>query len=723
MNAFSLGLAPTDDFITRAIAFHPQAHIIAAGGTFRNAGAVKLIYLASCPLDSSDAIRPVEDEYPLSLGTVDTVAFSPSGRHLAIIGCDADVDKLFVYNFTLYKELFPDLTTTPTAYREDAMKLKSGRGSPLTLFRKFSLESSSTAIAWSPCGSFLATAGEGSVVTIHPVMTVHPCFDYQNDSTRRSITTQTIRVGAPRILGLSWSPCGTIIMAQAINAVFVIACLRKRGVGKVIFHFIRKIGVLSGTACEFPLRYGMFVTPEAYANFQKEQKHNSQNGTVQLQGTSPASASEGSVRQPDSPPPAIGDGASLEAVSNGVSLFLEKGPEKAMGKERRTLRTIYSISLYRRKCAFSPDGSFCVVPCGALQTLPDSGETTAIGMTFCAYIFDKHTLVQVDGESRPAVILPGHRYPSVDVSFSPILYQPNPNLKNYSGLPYAMYFVILAGCDAHIYTTQDFSCIASYRGDSFQTSFFTYSSWCPSGTSLCCFGCFYQYTFLTLLPSLCVPFISSTNANRIVTTIKASYILLNEKTERIRARYLKAYMNYKIRLIELQEGSSTVKPTLPPKPVLDNDFLAEVVSMGLPDDLKDVPLYALSPRLYNYRLMAPPQLTFSEAELDLSTLKQRFEKSKASSRQSPSLVMNEKEQGVTHPAEPALKEATHIVDKNDTSLTPERIAALVLQAKEQIKKERKERRLLRESRKKWQKGWYSSEEDESDSGYSSDSSE
>lgn len=727
MNAFSLGLAPADDFITRAIAYHPQAHVIVAGGTFRNAGAIKLIYLSSCPLDSSDAIKLVEDEYPLSLGTVDAVAFSPSGQHLAVVGCDADVDRLFVYKFTVCRDLFPGLKTTPAVYREDAPKVQNGRGSPLSLFRKFSLETSSTAIAWSPCGSFLATAGEGSVVTIHPVMTVHPCFNYQNDSTRRSIMTQTLRLGAPRILGLAWSPCGTIILAQAINAVFVLACLRKKGTGKVTFQVIRKIGVLNRMACEVPLQYGMFMTPQAYDTFQKEKQpssQNVQNGIIQIQSPSPRRVLRGALGQPESPSSSgMANGTNMETISSVVNLFLEKGPEKALGKERRTLRTIYSISLYRRKCAFSPDGSFCILPCGALQTLPDSDELKVVGLTFCTYVFDKHTLIQMDGEPRPAIILPGHRYPSIDVSFSPVLYQLNPALPNYSGLPYAMYFVVLAGCDAHIYTTQDFSCIASYRGDSFQTSFFTYSAWCPSGTSLCCFGCFYQYTFLTLLPGLCVPFVTPIDAQHVITTIKASYILLGEKTERSRTRYLKDYLAYKLRLNELQDGHSTTKPTLPPKPMMTTDFLSEVISVGLPSHLKEVPLYALSPRLYNFKLMSPPQVPFTEAELDLQTLKQRFEGSKASSKQSLSCTVAEKEQEAVISVEPALKESTVITGDDKTPLTPEEVVTMVLQERERIRKDRKEQKLLRESQKKWQKGWCSSDEDETDSGLSDDSSD
>lgn len=70
---------------------------------------------------------------------------------------------------------------------------------------------------------------------------------------------------------------------------------------------------------------------------------------------------------------------------------------------------------------------------------------------FCSYVFTRKQLCE--HHTRPNIILPGLRAPSVAVAFSPILYELDPSAPNTTDLCYRMLFAITSGCDCCLYDT------------------------------------------------------------------------------------------------------------------------------------------------------------------------------------------------------------------------------------------------------------------------------
>ena len=124
------------------------------------------------------------------------------------------------------------------------------------------------------------------------------------------------------------------------------------------------------------------------------------------------------------------------------------------------MRTFYAIALYRRYCAFSPDGSFLVSTAGLHRYQCDQLKSHS----FCSWVFSKTDLCL---GAAPSITLPGLRAPSVAVAFSPLLYELDVKKENVSDLPYRMLFAVAAGCDLVLYDTQQFEPLAIFEGESF----------------------------------------------------------------------------------------------------------------------------------------------------------------------------------------------------------------------------------------------------------------
>lgn len=638
MDAYNLGLDPKDNIIAKHIDFHPQLCVLAAGGIYKESGAVKFVCRRSqCGPDENMFEVSLEEVLPLN--SVEALRFSPSGRFLAVAGCDSESYKLLVYHFRPSTaeiqglEALPNLVPTSAAILpSDFSVLSDSEGNMLTHFRRFLIDTWPTSIVWSPDGTSIALAGGNGTITIIPVCTDNLFYNSVSDERPRDSNPQTVKVSSSQLLSISWSPCGSILTAQSLSSLFLILRTRTKN-GHASYSLRSKVSSVDIKLLGEFLAFGRMTTPGEYERYFRDRFLRDDSGGIINLPQQPEELARAQMALLTQGSKSLFEHATSPST---VSLFLERGPEKAMNQERRSLRTMYAISLYRRGCAYSPDGSFLVATCGFLPVVPDNREDDILGYTFCSYVLSRQSLfLDRDKSMAPDIVLPGHRFPSVDVAFSPHLYELCPGIPNYSELPYSMIFAIVAGCDVHFYTTQDFSCIAVFKGESYQTAFLTCVSWSPHGDMLCAFGAFYQYLFLTLPPTCCKTYIGESERKYIQDIVKLSLASLQREQQLAKEQYKRLYYVYKTRLNSSAAESDVNHRyfAAPKKPVVKHSSYKDVMQLflgasaaseevnGSGRKLAMVPCFVLSRRLYDYHFVPPSPLFFTEADLDLELLK------------------------------------------------------------------------------------------------------
>lgn len=603
MDVKTLFMDPTSDIVARHICYHPYHDIMVAGGILDSSAVAVFVYpvqpngevtLANHPYDKT------KPEFLTPLTAIQAVRFSPDGQMLAVAGVDVDRDRVFVYHFTPSSEI-PD-----SALRASKREVHSGGqvhrnvaglNYCLSMFRKFDAESGITDVAWSPCGSFIAVACADGVVSILPVRTNYEFFQFESDAVRQIIKPLTVKVSTTAVYGLSWSPNGKAIVAQCMSCIaLLVRSIGRNGV--VTFQRSVKLATISDNILHGGLKFGSVAYSGSLI-------------TGETLGSTP-----------------------------GYPLFLEKGPEKYSSTQRRTMRTMYAISLYKRSPCWSPDGLFLVLPCGALPVLGASGPVLVQGQeselksrTFCTYVYDWPTLSLLGSRAHPTVILPGLRCPSIDVSFSPVLYALTPDMPNTFGLAYQMLFAVASGCDVTVYSTQSFQPVFQYFGCSYQHDFITTLSWNSSGSVICAFGSHFEYHFIEiplkilgadeeqLSPSSGIsvfsPFVEKKDW-AVVTEIESicdreqHFFMMALKRE-----YAFKVLAYRSTLDAYILGKRQTRPSPPPKP-----FHVPIFEFGVRSflakgsaRLASLPLHCLSTRLYDFELMPQPVLGISDEEL------------------------------------------------------------------------------------------------------------
>ncbi|KAJ4951108.1 hypothetical protein NE237_027940 [Protea cynaroides] len=112
-----------------------------------------------------------------------------------------------------------------------------------------------------------------------------------------------------------------------------------------------------------------------------------------------------------------------------------------------------TLPSFFRRLAWSPDGSFLLIPAGSYKFSSTSDSVNT------AYIFPRKDL------SRPAVQLPGATKPIVAVRFCPIVFQLlDSKSDTYFKLPYRVVFAIATLNSVYIYDSQSVVPIAMFAG-------------------------------------------------------------------------------------------------------------------------------------------------------------------------------------------------------------------------------------------------------------------
>ncbi|KNA08086.1 hypothetical protein SOVF_165860 [Spinacia oleracea] len=130
-----------------------------------------------------------------------------------------------------------------------------------------------------------------------------------------------------------------------------------------------------------------------------------------------------------------------------------------------------TLPSFFRRLAWSPDGSFLVVPAGLYKSSPESESINT------AYIFSRKDL------SRPALQLPGASKPVVAVHFCPLAFSlRGSNSAGFFKLPYRLIFAVATLNSVYIYDTESVAPLAVLAGLHYAA--ITDIAWSPDGKYL-----------------------------------------------------------------------------------------------------------------------------------------------------------------------------------------------------------------------------------------------
>ncbi|KAL0350407.1 UNVERIFIED_CONTAM: Chromatin assembly factor 1 subunit FAS2 [Sesamum radiatum] len=130
-----------------------------------------------------------------------------------------------------------------------------------------------------------------------------------------------------------------------------------------------------------------------------------------------------------------------------------------------------TLPSFFRRLAWSPDGSFLLIPAGSLKSTPTSEPVNT------AYVFSRKDL------SRPALMLPGASKPVVAIRFCPLTFSlRGSNTSPFFKLPYRLIFAVATLNSLYIYDTESIQPIVIVAGVHYAA--ITDIAWSPAGNYL-----------------------------------------------------------------------------------------------------------------------------------------------------------------------------------------------------------------------------------------------
>ncbi|KAL0449806.1 UNVERIFIED_CONTAM: Chromatin assembly factor 1 subunit FAS2 [Sesamum latifolium] len=130
-----------------------------------------------------------------------------------------------------------------------------------------------------------------------------------------------------------------------------------------------------------------------------------------------------------------------------------------------------TLPSFFRRLAWSPDGSFLLVPAGSLKSTPTSEPVNT------AYVLSRKDL------SRPALMLPGASKPVVAIRFCPLTFSlRGSNTSPFFKLPYRLIFAVATLNSLYIYDTESIQPIVIVAGVHYAAV--TDIAWSPTGNYL-----------------------------------------------------------------------------------------------------------------------------------------------------------------------------------------------------------------------------------------------
>nr|CAB3481836.1 unnamed protein product [Digitaria exilis] len=329
--------------------------------------------------------------------------FHPASRRLATAGADHDV-KIWVIASDASESKLPTAT-----FQSGLVPNGTAHSSAVNVLR------------FSPSGEYLASGADGGGIILWKL---HSTEDGEAWKIHK-----TLLFHHKDVLDLHWSHDGAFLVSSSVDNTCIIWDANKGIVQQKLeghLHYVQ--GVAWDPLGQYIASMSSDRTCKIYANKPQGKSKNADKVNFVCQHTL----------------------VKVEYPSNDES----KPPVKSHLFHDETLPSFF------RRLAWSPDGSFLVLPAG-INCFPVSNSVSkhSTEVINTAYIMSRHNL------SRPAIQLPGASKAIVAVRFCPVLFKPRgSNSDGFFKLPYRVVFAVATLNSLYVYDTESIPPILIHAG-------------------------------------------------------------------------------------------------------------------------------------------------------------------------------------------------------------------------------------------------------------------
>uniref|UniRef100_A0A5B6ZEH2 CAF-1 p60 homolog n=1 Tax=Davidia involucrata TaxID=16924 RepID=A0A5B6ZEH2_DAVIN len=335
--------------------------------------------------------------------------FHPPSGTLATGGADFDIKLWLINSDEVQKKV-------PTASYQNSL---SYHGSAVNALR------------FSPSGDQLASGADGGELIIWKL--------HSTDAGQTWKVLKTLSFHRKDVLDLQWSTDGAFLISGSVDNSCIIWDVNKGSVHQILdahFHYVQ------GVAWDPLAKYVASLSSDR---------------TCRIYVKKPQTRTKG-----------------IEKMSYICQHVIAKVEPQTTDESKSAKNHLFhdeTLPSFFRRLAWSPDGSFLLVPAGSYKFSPASEPVNT------AYVFSRKDL------SRPALLLPGASKPVVAVRFCPMAFSlRGSNSAAFFRLPYRLIFAVATLNSLYIYDTESVPPIAILAGLHYAA--ITDIAWSPNGKYL-----------------------------------------------------------------------------------------------------------------------------------------------------------------------------------------------------------------------------------------------
>ncbi|KAI9164745.1 hypothetical protein LWI28_001172 [Acer negundo] len=319
-----------------------------------------------------------------------TLDFHPVSGLLATGGADYDIKLWLISSGEAQKKI-------PTATYQNSL---SYHGSAVNILR------------FSPSGEQLASGADGGELLLWKL--------HSTETGQTWKVLKTLSFHRKDVLDLEWSTDGSFLISGSVDNSCIVWDINKGSVVQILddhFHYVQ--GVAWDPLSKYAASLSSDRTCRIYANKPTKTK-------------------------------------GVEKINYVCQHVITKAGSQSVDDSKSAKNHLFhdeTLPSFFRRLAWSPDGSFLLVPAGSHKISPTSETLNT------AYIFSRKDL------SRPALQLPGGSKPVIAVRFCPLAFSlRGPNSAGFFKLPYRVVFAIATLNSLYIYDTESVPPIAILAG-------------------------------------------------------------------------------------------------------------------------------------------------------------------------------------------------------------------------------------------------------------------
>uniref|UniRef100_A0A5B6ZBT3 CAF-1 p60 homolog n=1 Tax=Davidia involucrata TaxID=16924 RepID=A0A5B6ZBT3_DAVIN len=287
------------------------------------------------------------------------------------------------------------------------------------------------ALRFSPSGEQLASGADGGELIIWKL--------HSTDAGQTWKVLKTLSFHRKDVLDLQWSTDGAFLISGSVDNSCIIWDVNKGSVHQILdahFHYVQ------GVAWDPLAKYVASLSSDR---------------TCRIYVNKPQTKTKG-----------------LEKMNYVCQHVITKVEPQTVDESKSAKNHLFhdeTLPSFFRRLAWSPDGSFLLVPAGSYKFSPASEPVNT------AYVFSRKDL------SRPALLLPGASKPVVAVRFCPMAFSlRGSNSAAFFRLPYRLIFAVATLNSLYIYDTESVPPIAILAGLHYAA--ITDIAWSPNGKYL-----------------------------------------------------------------------------------------------------------------------------------------------------------------------------------------------------------------------------------------------